>query len=209
MRKSSLLLLAFLIICCSTNSQEIVFKITREYFRSDPFRGEFSSFVKHLFNDPSLTNKLTEKRTDTSLFYFQGTYTNYNPFFFKPKRVEVILTEIEVDLDSLIKDTLYTYQLLAYNDATKQGTDEIKKEFEKIYKHYKNGFPKSDYKEDPPGGRFSGSVYNFFDNKHVVSPFAIARYDVADSKEVCLILTIRMDTYEDKAILPMAFYTSQ
>lgn len=209
MRKSSLLLMAFLIIYCSSNSQEIVFKITREYFRSDPFRGEFSSFIKHLFNDPSLTNKLTQKRTDTSLFYFHGTYANYNPFFFKPKRVEVVLTEMEVTLDSLNKDTVYTYQLLAYNDATRQGTEEIKKEFEKIYKHYKNGFAKSVYTEDPPGGNFTGVLYNFFDKQHVISPFAIARYEAADSKEVCLILTIRMDTYDNQAMLPIPFYTSQ
>lgn len=197
------------LFCCLSHSQETVFKITREYFRSDPFRGEFSGFVNHLFNDPSITNKITEKRTDTSLFYFQGTYTSYNPFFFKPKRVEVILTELEVDLDTLGKDTIYTYQLLAYTDATKDGTEEIKKEFEKIYKHYKNGFRRSEYTEDPPGSKFKGISYNFFDQLHVISPFAISRYEIDETKEACLILTIRMDTYKNQAMLPIPSYTSQ
>jgi hypothetical protein len=208
MRKIYFLLFSVLLYSASY-SQETVFKIAREYFRSDPFRGEFSSFIKHLYNDPSLTDKVIEKRTDSTFFYFQGTYTSYNPFFFKPKKVQVILTEMEVDLDSLGKDTIYTYQLLAYNDATKEGTEEIKKEFEKIFKHCKNGFPRNEYNELPPGDRFKGVIYNFFDNQHAVSPLAISRYDVPESKEVCLILTIRMDTYNNQAMLPIPFYTSQ
>jgi hypothetical protein len=208
MRKIYFLLFSVLLYS-SSYSQESVFKITRQYFKSDPFRGDFSSFIKHLFNDPSLTDKVIEKRTDSTLFYFQGTYTNYNPFFFKPKKVQVILTEMEVNLDSLGKDTIYTYQLLAYNDATKEGTEEIKKEFEKIYKHCKGGFPRSEYSEESPVSGFKGVMYNFFDNLHAVSPFAISRYDVAESKQACLILTIRMDTYNNQAMLPMPFYTSQ
>jgi hypothetical protein len=197
------------LFCCLLHSQEIVFKITREYFRSDPFRGEFSSFINHLFNDPSLTDKITEKRTDSSLFYFQGTYINYNPFFFKPKRVEVILTEIEVDLDSLGKDTIYTYQLLAYTDNSKEGTEEVKKEFDKIFKHYKNGFTRNAYDESPPESKYKGVTCNFFDRQHAVSPFALSRYDATESKEACLMLTIRLDTYDNRAMLPIPFYTSQ
>jgi hypothetical protein len=160
-------------------------------------------------NDPSLTNKIIEKRTDTSLFYFQGTYTTYNPFFFKPKRVEVILTEMEVKADSLTKDTIYTYQLMAFADNTKAGTGDVKNEFEKIYKHYKNGFPRNEYTEDPADSKFKGATYNFFDRQHAVSPFALSWYEMAESKEACLILTIRMDTDDNQAILPLPFYTSQ
>jgi hypothetical protein len=117
--------LFLLLICCAAYGQSSVFKITKEYFRSDPFQKEFSSFLKHLLNDPSLTNKVIEKRTDTSLFYFQGTYTSHNPFFFKPERVEVILAESMVELDSLIIDTIYVYQLLAYHSDTMEGKQEL------------------------------------------------------------------------------------
>ena len=206
MRK--LFLLSFAVLsCCLLHGQEIVFKITREYFRSDPFRGEFSGFVKHLFNDPALKDKVTEQRTDSSLFYFQGTYTNFNPFFFKPKRVEVILTEMEVDLDTLGKDTIYTYQLLAYADDNKDGINDIKKEFDRIYKHYNKGFNRNTYDENPANSKIKGVTYNFFDRQHMVSPFALSRYDATDSKEACLMLTIRMDTYDNRAMLPIPFYT--
>lgn len=206
MRKFSFLSFAVL-FCCLLHSQEIVFKITREYFRSDPFRGEFSGFVNHLFNDPSMTNKITEKRTDSSLFYFQGTYTSYNPFFFKPKRVDVVLTEMEVDLDTLGKDTIYTYQLIAYANDNKEGIEDVKKEFDKIFKHYNKGFTRNSYDENPADSKIQGVTYNFFDQYHAVSPFALSRYYATETKETCLMLTIRMDTYNNRAMLPIPFYT--
>jgi len=198
-----------LLSCYSSNGQNPVPKITKTYFRSDPFRKEFSSFASHLLNDPTLTNKTLEKKTDSTLFYFQGTYTRHNPFFFKPKRVEVALNELVLNVDSLAADTIYVYQLIAYNNDTREGTAELKKEFEKIYRHYKSAFSRDQYTENPAGDKLNGATYNFFDQLHAVAPFAISWYGPDENKEMCLILTIRMDTYLNKAILPVPFYTPQ
>jgi hypothetical protein len=204
MRKLALALL-FIFAFISSDGQEVVSKITKNYFRSDPFRGEFSDFTKHLFNDPSISNKVMEKRTDSSLFYFEGTYavSAFNPFFFKPRRMQIVLSEMVVDLDSLLKDTLFVYELLAYSDATKEGNDEIKKEFDKILKHYKNSFYHNEYTENP--GKLKGSIYNFFDRLHAVSPFALSLYGPDEKKERCLILTIRMEMYNNLAMLAAPF----
>jgi len=207
MGKFCLALFSALLLYCSSYSQETIFKITQTYFRSDPFGKEFSSFVSHLLNDPTLTNKITEKKTDSTLFFFQGTYTTHNPFFFKPKRVEVILTETPVKLDSLTTDTIYTYQLLAYNNDTKEGVQELKKEFEKICRRYKGGFFKSTFTENPWESKSgSGGMYIFFDRFHAVAPFVLGWGGPDENKEMCLILTIRMDTYNNQAILPVPFY---
>jgi hypothetical protein len=208
MRKICFLLFSFF-FCFATYSQQIVAKIAKNYFRTDPFSGEFSSFMTRLLNDPGLTDKILEKRTDSSLFYFQGTYTSFNPFFFKPKKVHVVLTELSVDLDSLQRDTIYNYQLFAYNDDTKEGVQELKKEFDKIFKRYKGSFQSSQYTESPAESQSAGVTYNFFDALHGVSPFAISWLALTQKKEICLVLTIRMDTYNNRAILPVPFYAPQ
>jgi hypothetical protein len=200
--------LAFFILpaCYISFGQSSAFKITKEYFRSDPFQKEFSSFLQHLFNDPSLTNKVLEKRTDTSLFYFQGTYTNHNPFFFKPKRIEVVLAQSVVEQDSLIIDTIYTYQLLAYNNDTKEEAQELKKEFEKIHRRYKNSFFKTTFSENPAGNKLKEASYNFFDPFNAVAPFSVSWFGPDENQEICLVLTIRMQAKNNKAILPIPLY---
>lgn len=209
MRKFCLAVISVLLLYCSSNGQTTISKITHSYFRSDPFSSAFSSFITGLLNDPTLTDKILEKKTDTSLFYFQGTYTNHNPFFFKPTKVEVILSETALQLDSLHADTIYSYQLLAYNNDTKEGMQELKKEFEKIYRHYKKGFAKNQYTENPAGSKWNGATYNFFVLYHAVSPFAITWFGPDENREICLILTIRMKISNNEAVLPIPFYAPQ
>jgi hypothetical protein len=205
MRKYCILSFFILAISSISFSQEAVFKITRSYFRSDPFRVEFSAFLRQLISDPTLTNKMVEKRTDSSLFYFQGTYTTaFNPFFFKPKRIEIVLTELEIKLDSLTKDTIFTYELFAFANGTKEGSAEISKEFEKIFKHYKNSFSRNEYKENPPD-KYKSMTYNFFDRFHGISPFSLSLYGPDEKQEICLIISIRLDTYNNMAMLPAPF----
>ena len=203
MRRRGLLLFFVFLFCSASYSQEVVFKIAKSYFRSDPFRSEFSAFMKHLLNDPFITDKVMEKRTDTSLFYFGGAYTNnvFNPFFFKPKRMEVALSEVQVKLDSTLTDTIFVYELFVYADDNKEGKDEITKEYDKILKRYKNNFYKSEFKQNPPGAKLQGGSHNFFDRYHAISPFAVALYGPTDKKEMCMILTLRMDTYDNMAML--------
>lgn len=207
MRKLSLVLSFLLLIIFPSHSQSAVYKIAHSYFRSDPFQSEFSTFLNHLLSDPTLTDKILEKKTDSSLFYFQGTYATHNPFFFKPTKVKVILTETPIPLDSLRADTVYTYQLLAYDKDSKEGVQELKKEFEKIYRRYKSGFTRDVYITSPAGSKLKGEGYNFFDEFHAVSPFAITRFDADENKEICLVLTIRMKSDDNKAVLPVPLYT--
>jgi len=207
MRKAFLLMFSLLFSFLSFSQQQTVLKITRSYFRSDPFEGKFSSFVTHLLNDPTLSGKMLEKRTDTSLFYFQGTYNSFNPFFFKPKRVQVVLTELPVDLDSLERDTIYNYQLFAYDDDTKEGVQAVKKEFDKIFRHFKGSFNSNQHSVNPAGSSSNGETYNFFDALHGVAPFAISWFGPTKDKEMCLVLTIRLDNRYNQAILPVPFYT--
>src|SRR5262245_22315197 len=94
----------FLIIFFSSPCivQDVLLQVAKNYFRSNPFDREFSQFLSHIMNDPTLTNSIINKRTDTTFFYLRGEYTHHNPFFFKAKRTSVIVGEKEIVLnDSL------------------------------------------------------------------------------------------------------------
>ncbi|MBC7947125.1 MAG: hypothetical protein H7Y42_04545 [Chitinophagaceae bacterium] len=206
MRRFYLILLPILFLVENSHSQSAVQKVASLYFRSDPFVTSFSSFMKHLLNDPTLTDKIIKKRTDSTLFYFQGTYSSHNPFFFKPKRTEVVLKELPAKLDSSTVDTIYTYQLFAFIDETKEGTAELKKQFEKICKKYKSNFSKTTFNENKES-KLENATYNFFERSYAIAPLAVTWVGPNSKNEMCLILTIRMETQRNMARLPVPLYT--
>ncbi|MBL7740991.1 MAG: hypothetical protein JNK14_17345 [Chitinophagaceae bacterium] len=206
MRKLYLSCILVFFISLISFSQNGVAKAAHEYFRSDPFGSDFSAFLKHLLNDPTLADKELKKRTDTSLFYFRGNYTKHNPFFFKAKRVEIMLNEAEVKIkDSVALDTIYLYQLAAYTDNTETGTREIKKEFEKIFRRYKGSFYKNTLTENSSAEELQWATYNFFAPFYGIAPFAVSWIGPNDDKEICLLLTIRINSQNNKAVLPIPF----
>ncbi|MBL7743278.1 MAG: hypothetical protein JNN00_07335 [Chitinophagaceae bacterium] len=206
MRKLCLFVALFLFISFVSFSQESLAKITHSYFRSDPFISDFSTFLKHLLNDPTLADKEFRKKTDTSFFYFKGVYKNHNPFFFQPSKIEVVLTEMKIARDSAGTDTIYIYQLLAYTNSTDKENNGLKKEFEKIYRRYKGNFSSSSYVENPGGSTIPNGTYNFFNRLCAVAPFAITWVGPDSNSEMALILTIRMSTRGNRATLPIPLY---
>lgn len=205
--KKNLLLLFFISFAYTTSfSQEGLLQFTKSYFRSNPFIGEFSGFLKHLMNDPLLKDKKTWTRTDTSLFYFSGVFTNYNPFFFKPERVEITLEETSVQyVDSMPADTILVYQLLAYNEGNHKGEQEIKKEFEKIHRQFNKKFYTSNFQDLQIGNEVKGGVHNYFVGSAGIAPVSVAWGKLKEDK-VVLTLMLRIKTRGNVAILPAAFY---
>lgn len=191
------------------NAQEYPFvQFAHSYFRSDPFEGEFSSFLKHLTNDPGIEHKELQRRTDTSLFYFFGVYKNYNPFFFKPKRVEILLQEMPMQYSDSIAvfDTVMVYQLMAYNDASDKSMQEIRKEFDKIHRQYNRKFSKSNSVDLKDGDIINGGVHNYFEMFYGLAPVSIAWKKLAETNETVLNLTIRMKSSYNQAVLAAPFY---
>jgi hypothetical protein len=205
MRRPFLLLLC-IIIATFSFGQAPMLKITGEYFRSEPFNTDFSSFLKHLLNDPTLSDKIIKKRTDSNLFFFQGTYAKHNPYFFKPTKTKVTLTEMAVETDSAQVDTIYNYQLLAFTEATTEGRKSIKKEFDKILKRFKSAFSNTTITENPDSTKMASTTYNFFANAYLVAPFALTIAGPSTSNEMCLILTVRMSVINNRARLPVSLY---
>lgn len=206
MRKYLLSILFILFFYNASFSQEGLDQFSKSYFRSDPLVGSFSGFLKHLINDPAIINKEIRQRTDSTLFYFFGVYNNYNPFFFKPTRVEVLLEEISIKyVDSLPADTILVYQLLAYTDGNK-GQQEVKKEFEKIHRQYNKRFSNSNYRNLETGEEITGGLHNYFVSFAGLAPVSTIWGALKDTNEYILNLTLRIKPDGNKAVLPAAFY---
>jgi|SRR5438477_5838345 len=58
------------------SKDDAIFQVARHYLRSNPYNIHFSAFLNHLINDPTLSNKTIQKRSDTSFFFFRGVYSN-------------------------------------------------------------------------------------------------------------------------------------
>jgi hypothetical protein len=201
----------FLIICLDFTysfAQDGLLEFSKSYFRSDPLNGEFSNFLNHLMNDPSLQDKKNLKRTDTSLFYFSGTYKKYDRFFFKPKRVEVTLREQSVKyIDSLPPDTIFIYQLIAYADGNSNGEQDVKKEFEKIHRMFNKKFHSSNYQDLESEGVKSGALHNYFVSYSALAPVTTVWGKLEN--EFVLQIDLRIKASSNRAVLAASLYNSQ
>lgn len=204
--KKNLLLLFTIFFYTLSFSQDGLYQFSKSYFRSNPFIGEFSSFLKHLINDPDIQDKKTQQRTNSTFFYFYGAYNTFNPFFFKPKRVDILLEEISVKYtDSLPPDTILVYQLIAYTDESK-GKQEVQKEFEKIHRQYNKKFTNSNYRDLKTGENVNGGLHNYFVPFAALAPVSIVWSFLEETKEYILHITLRIKTRENRVVLPATLY---
>lgn len=194
----------FTFICFHAPAQQTIADISKAYYRSNPFDKEFSAFLNHLLNDPTLTNKIVMKRTDTSLFYFRGEYTQHNPFSFKAIRTEVILSETELQLaDSNYQtDTILLYQILGYTKEGKQGLDEVKKDYNRFNRKFGQIFFDMETRNLTKNNHVSGAISNYFVWHNLLSPLTIAWAELSEKDENVFALTIRIKVRENIAMLP-------
>lgn len=175
-----ILLLLFLCASFYSHAQEVN-RIAKAYYRSDPFITPFSSFLEHLVNDPTLENKKMHKRTDTTLFFFEGDYRTHRPFGIpNSNRTHVVLTEREeaaIDSGRAVVRVVFVYQLVGYSPAGENGMKEVKKLFERFTKKSGNRFANKTYKELTRDGKQVGEINNFqlypyLDFDHVTTAWA-------------------------------------
>ena len=205
--KKFLLLFPFTLTFSVASPQEGLLQFSKSYFRSNPFAGNFSGFMNHLLNDPAIQNKQVVHRTDTTLFYFSGIYKNYNPFFFKPRRIEVRLLESPIQYaDSLPTDTIIVYQLTAYADPGELGKQEVKKEFEKIHRQVNKKFYSSSYMDLKTGAAITGGAHHYFVGFASLAPVSVLWAILDETREPILNIILRMKTSNNQAVLAAALY---
>lgn len=204
MPKTSLTLL-LLTIAFVTNAQQSIFKITKNYYRADPFAVPFSSFLTKLLNDPAAKNVSLHKKTDSTLFYFSGDYLSHKPFFFPGIGTKIILAEREV----MIADTVdylksyYIYQLIGYASEGEEGFKDVKEEYAKFIKKYKKDFPGPSVQKVTDSKGATGEITNFHSSIIDFYPLAFAWSSSGDKKENLFVITISFWVTDNTAWLPV------
>lgn len=186
-------------------------KVIKKNFRVNPIAGSFSSFLKAFTTDPDLLNKVTIKKTDTSLFFVRGDYKVFNPFDFKVKNVVVLFAETPEKpmednrkMDSV--KSYFSYQILAYTDDNEAFRKLIPKNYKKLAKKLKANLPKTEVTslkgvmnvED-------GEITNFYNGLSAISPATVSWQTLGQSKQLLLTLLIRMQ-FVDGYLVPFGFF---
>lgn len=181
-------------------------KIAHDYFRISPFNKDFSTFVSRLMNDPSLLQSTILRKTDTSLFFMEGVYGTHKPFFFRPEKVKVILSERETEADSLHPaQPFFLYQLVGYAPKGNEGKTDVQDEYEKLVRQYKRDFDMNHPRELKDGDTLTGEIRDFyFDN--VSFPVITLAWSSNTKNGNVLAITIRFLVYDNRAFLPIATY---
>lgn len=187
-------------------SQEMLLKVSEEYYRSLPFHKEFNRFVQHLLNDPTLITDTIHKKTDSTLFYMRGSYRTHNPFFFKGIRTDVILAEKEeMEYDSAAPArSIFYYQLVGYAPPGETGRKEVEQEFERACRRYKRGFTGSNERELKAGDKKVGEIRDYLFRFTSYPPLTLSWATSNNGQTNLFALTIRFIIVENQALLPIA-----
>ncbi|MGC4038858.1 MAG: hypothetical protein QM764_23070 [Chitinophagaceae bacterium] len=205
--KFKLCLLVLIIMCCTGSycaAQRSILKIADNYFRYNPFNREFKSFLTHLINDTLLMNKQVIKRTDSTLFFFRGTYKKYNSFNLDPVRVEVRLAETEIELfrPVVTKDTILQYQIIIYTNHVNNGKNSVEKEFDHFRRKYTTDFSNVETKNVTTDNKSTGLINDYFIEMTTIPPVTVA-YINSDKNENVFAVTLRIIVRENRALIPM------
>lgn len=212
-RFTKFLLLTALLITSNTYSQisdEKIMgaagKIAHDYFRVSPFNKDFSTFVSRLINDPSVQQRTIRRKTDTTLFFLEGIYNTHKPFFFRPDKVKIILSERETEGDSINPvQPFYLYQIVGYAPPGKEGKTDVQDEYEKLVRQYKRAFDMNHPRELKDGDTLSGEIRDFY-FENVSFPVMTLAWSTNNINGNVLAITIRFFVYDNRAFLPIAAY---
>ncbi len=179
-------------------------KIAHDYFRVSPFNKDFSTFVSRLMSDPGVLDKKTHLKTDSTLFFMEATYTRHQPFFFKPEKVKVILSEREMEIDSVrFIPSFFLYQLVGYAPQGPEGITDVKKEYEKLVRKYTRSFDMNQARELKDGETVNGEIRDFYFT-NVSFPLITLAWSSNATNGNVLAITIRFEVIDNRAFLPIA-----
>jgi hypothetical protein len=199
-------LLVLLLFSLQSHSQEMLLKVTENYYRSLPFHKEFSRFVQHLLNDPSFIKDTIARKTDTTLYYLRGSYRSHNPFFFKGIRTDIILAEKEelaYDSGTAVR-SVFHYQIVGHAPPGEEGKKEVQQEFEKACRRYKRGFTGSNDRDLKSGNNTKkGEIRDYLFRHLMYPPLTISWLSSDGAKNNVFAITVRFMVYDNNALLPI------
>jgi hypothetical protein len=180
-------------------------KITKNYFRSHPLNQRFSSFIISLQKDPLFTVETYERRTDSTFFYLNGTYKNFNPFRYPAKEARLIIAEEHFKYgDSMqLADTIINLQLMGITDTGANNQEEVQKEFRRFHRNHHADFWNFTNNSSSKKGVITAEAHNYFIYLLDVAPVTIAWGLLPETGQYTFTITIRLKVKENEADLVM------
>ncbi|MBZ4190081.1 hypothetical protein [Niabella beijingensis] len=183
-------------------AQDQFFKVVKDYFRVDPFSGQFSAFVDAVKTDPQLNITESSDKSDTSLFSVQGDYKSFNPFTIRANRIEVLLAEKKrmIRTAKPFMDTVVLYQITGFFDSTAETVRALKREYKKINKKIRRNLSvQGEAQLKNIKGVREGAITNHAMSASLAAPISVAWY-VKDDGELALLVVLRMKYAGNRAI---------
>jgi len=156
MRKTTLLLLAFLFAFCATAQDKALKAALSEYFPVLPFDKGLMEVLTYFQKDANYVTDSVVGKSDTTELYVRGEHKTFNPFSFKPEKVLFCVRESE---------NTVAYHITALLDGSPASKEIAAKEVEiinkKIRKYTDTSTPgKSSGKEPIPYMNYHYTVRN-------------------------------------------------
>lgn len=185
----------------NSRSVAAVQSITGTYFKTLPYQKPFSRFLQELLADSDLQDKVVNQRTDSTFFYFSGTYKRFNSFIYRPTTLKLIVAESEFAPSdtSSYKDTVVYCQLLVTADTTERGRDFVKKEYSRLLRKSTPEFYHSSYALGSQSNAHSGELSHCFIQPFAVAPLTIAWARNKDTREYTLSISLAMKVKANEA----------
>jgi hypothetical protein len=189
-------------IVCRGYSQTPIHSVAKSYLRIHPFDSRFSSFIQTLQKDPWFTMETYERRTDSTFFFLEGIYKNFNPFRFIPKEIRFVIAEEEIiHADSLnTHDTIINLQLMAVADSGEASIKAVEKEFKRFHNAQADRFSSNTYDSyNNKQGKKIAEISNYFILPYSIAPVTIAWGVLPDTNYYTFTITIRFKIKQNMA----------
>ncbi len=183
-----------------TQAQSSFARTVKEYYRVNPFQGNFSSFVEALTTDPSLLKKEIYRQTDTTGYFVKGEYDVFNPYSINANKVDMLFYENAYKSKSSILFRFYTYQLTAYFPDTELARRAVEKDYKKLVKRVRQDL--FDTKRQSLKGYNNiedGEITTFSDSGSPLEPVIVSWQTLAKTKQLGLTIILRLEQLNNYA----------
>lgn len=180
-------------------SQENFERVVKDYYRVDPFAGNFSGFIETLSSDTALHNKQNYKQTDSTGYFLRGEYDIFNPFSINAGKVEIFFYENQISVTDKYPLSFYTYQLTAYFADNEYNRKAIKKDFKKLGRKMKIDFTEVENQSLKGYQGIEDGEINSYSSEYSLMPPAIISWQTLKSKQIALSILIRIVQKNNRA----------
>lgn len=117
-------------------------EITEQYFSTNAADQYISQTIEN-FKKAGFTHDTLISKTDSSLFYYRGYSTSFNPFQIPVRKVEIQFREnkILVRGEKIARDTILILQILGITDSSAENKNKLIEEVQRISKEFIEVFP--------------------------------------------------------------------